>query len=55
MTKYTPECTKLQHLNFFSWGSMLALAFSPRRGLEVKGSNPPLVFGQSKLVSRYAI
>ena len=39
MTKYTPECTKLQHLKIFSWSSMLALAFSPHRGLEVKELN----------------
>ena len=37
MTKYTPECTKLQYLIFFSWATMLALAFSPHRELEVKG------------------
>ena len=41
MIKYTPECNKLQHLIFFSWGSMLA-----HSGLEVKGSNPLLAFGQ---------
>ena len=49
MTKYLPECTKLQHLNVFR-GSMLALAFSPHRRLEVKESNTLLVFGQSKFV-----
>ena len=30
---------------FFSRSSMLALAFSPHEGLEVKVSNPPLAFG----------
>ena len=46
MTKYTSECTKLQHL-IFSRDSMLALAFSPHRGLEVNESNPLLTyFGQ---------
>ena len=49
MTKYTPECTKLQHLKLFSLCSMLALAFSPHRGLKVKESNT-LVFGQSNFV-----
>ena len=29
MTKYTPECTKLQHLNTISQGSMFALACIP--------------------------
>ena len=48
-TKYPPECTKLQHLIFFS-GSMLALAFSLHGGLVVKESYPLLAFGQSKLV-----
>ena len=45
MTKYTPECTKLQHLKKFSRGDMLALAFSPNRGLEVNESNPILECG----------
>ena len=49
ITKYTPECTKLQHLKFISRSDMLAVAFSPHRGLEVKESNPLLAFGQSKL------
>ena len=31
--------------NFFSRSSMLALAFSPDKRLEVKVSNPPLAFG----------
>ena len=33
-----------------SRGSMLALAFSPHRGLEIKESNSLLAFCQSKLV-----
>ena len=37
-------------LNFFSRGSMLALAFSPHKGFEVKESNTLLVFSQSKFV-----
>ena len=44
MTKFIPECTKLQHL-IFSRSSMLALTFSLHKGLEVKVSNPPLAFG----------
>ena len=35
---------------FFSRSSMLALAFSPHTGLEVKGSNLLLAFGQSMVV-----
>ena len=49
MIKYTPEVTNLQHL-IFSRGSMLDLAFSPHRGLDVKKSNPLIAFGQSNFV-----
>ena len=38
MTKYTTECTKLQIANckkFLGVACLIALAFSPHRGLEV--------------------
>ena len=52
MTKYTPECAKLQQFKKNYRGSMLALALgiTLHRGLEVKESNSSLAFGQSKLV-----
>ena len=37
--------------NLLSRGSMLALAFSPYRGLDVKKSNSLLAIGQSNFVS----
>ena len=38
MTKYTPERTKLQHLNFFLGVACLLWHLAPHIGLEVKRS-----------------